>query len=714
MGAKGAIKRALALELERLFKPEALAVIGASANPQKVGYKVVYNLVQNGFPNRLYPINPHTEEILGYKCYKSVLEVPDELDLAILAVPAAVVPQVVEECGRKGVKFLVVLASGFAEVGRVREERELVEQARRWGMRLLGPNIFGIYYAPARMNATFGPTEVLPGKIALITQSGALGIALTGWAIQEEIGLGAIASVGNKADLDEVELLEFFAEDENTKVIILYIEGTRRGRELLQVARRVVRKKPLIAIKAGRSRKGAQAAASHTGALAGSDAVFSAAFEQAGILRAPSASEAFNWARALASQPLPKGRNTVIITNGGGVGVLATDAAEEEGLRLLDDLELLERLFRPAVPEYGSLKNPIDLTGMATPNEYRLALRGALAAEQIHAIVLLYCMGAEQVPRDFAQVILEEYAREKPLVVAMLGGAETSEAIKLLNRAGIAAYEAPEEAVRALGALYRWEEYRDRKHGWPLHPRGPELEADWARIREILGRTRAAGRVQLLEPEAKEVLALLGLRVPPFRVAHSLAEALQAAEELGYPLVLKVVSEEIIHKTEAGGIKLDLKGPLELEQAYKALIASVERNYPKAPIRGVLVTPFISGGTEAILGASQDPSFGPTVMFGLGGIYVEVLKDVVFRVAPITREEAREMIGKIRSAALLRGVRGEPRKDLAALAEAIYRVSALVTTVEEISELDINPLLVLPEGEGCLVLDARLTIKEVR
>jgi acetyl coenzyme A synthetase (ADP forming)-like protein len=714
MGAKGAIKRALALELERLFKPEALAVIGASANPQKVGYKVVYNLVQNGFPNRLYPINPHTEEILGYKCYKSVLEVPDELDLAILAVPAAVVPQVVEECGRKGVKFLVVLASGFAEVGRVREERELVEQARRWGMRLLGPNIFGIYYAPARMNATFGPTEVLPGKIALITQSGALGIALTGWAIQEEIGLGAIASVGNKADLDEVELLEFFAEDENTKVIILYIEGTRRGRELLQVARRVVRKKPLIAIKAGRSRKGAQAAASHTGALAGSDAVFSAAFEQAGILRAPSASEAFNWARALASQPLPKGRNTVIITNGGGVGVLATDAAEEEGLRLLDDLELLERLFRPAVPEYGSLKNPIDLTGMATPNEYRLALRGALAAEQIHAIVLLYCMGAEQVPRDFAQVILEEYAREKPLVVAMLGGAETSEAIKLLNRAGIAAYEAPEEAVRALGALYRWEEYRDRKHGWPLHPHKPGLEADWARIREILGRTRAAGRVQLLEPEAKEVLALLGLRVPPFRVAHSLAEALQAAEELGYPLVLKVVSEGIIHKTEAGGIKLDLKGPLELEQAYKALIASVERNYPKAPIRGVLITPFISGGTEAILGASQDPSFGPTVMFGLGGIYVEVLKDVVFRVAPITREEAREMIGKIRSAALLRGVRGEPRKDLAALAEAIYRVSALVTTVEEISELDINPLLVLPEGEGCLVLDARLTIKEVR
>lgn len=714
MGPGDAVKGALALELERLFKPAALAVIGASANPTKVGYKVVYNLVQSGFPNRVYPINPHTEEILGYKCYKSVLEVPDELDLAILAVPAAVVPQVVEECGRKGVKFLVVLASGFAEVGRVREERELVEQARRWGMRLLGPNIFGIYYAPARLNATFGPTEVLPGKIALITQSGALGIALTGRAIQEEIGLSAIASVGNKADLDEAELLEFFAEDENTRAIILYIEGTRRGRELLQVARKVVSKKPLIAIKAGRSQKGAQAAASHTGALAGSDAVFSAAFDQAGILRAPDAGEAFNWARSLASQPRPKGKDTVIITNGGGVGVLATDAAEEAGLRLLDDLELLERLFRPAVPEFGSLKNPIDLTGMATPEEYRLALRSALAEERVHAIVLLYCMGAEQVPRDFARVILEEYAHEKPLVVAMLGGAETSEAIKLLNRAGLAAYEAPEEAVRALGALYRWEGYRSRGRPGLTSKSELEVEADWAGIKEVLARARAEGRLQLLEPEAKEVLALLGLKVPPFRVAHSLGEALEAADELGYPLVLKIVSEGIIHKTEAGGIKLDLRGPDELERAYKALIAAVERGFPQAPIRGVLVTPFITGGTEAIVGASLDPSFGPTVMFGLGGIYVEALKDVVFRVAPLTREEAREMIGQIRSAALLRGVRGEPRKDLAALAEAIYRVAALVAAVEEISELDINPLLVRPEGEGCLVLDARLTIKEVR
>lgn len=698
------------VDLTGLFNPQALAVIGASANPEKVGYKVMYNLVQNAFPNRLYPVNPHTPEILGYRCYRSVLEVPEAPDLAVIAVPAAIVPQVMEECGERRTKFLIILASGFAEVGRILEEQELVGIARRYGMRFLGPNIFGIYYGPARMNATFGPTEIFPGKIALITQSGALGIALTGKTILEEIGLAAIASVGNKADLDEVELLEFFAADAHTKAIIIYLEGTRRGRELLQVARRVVRERPIIAIKAGRSRKGARAAASHTGALAGSDAVFSAAFEQAGILRAPNADEAFSWARALASQPLPAGRNTVIITNGGGVGVLATDAAEEQGLHLLDDLPLLESLFREAAPEFGSLKNPIDLTGMATPREYRLALRRALEEERLHAVVLLYCMGAEQVPRDFAQAIIEEYDGTKPLVVAMLGGAETAEAVKLLNRAGIAAYTEPEEAVRALASLYHWKSYRNR----PARAGDAELEVDWAGIEEVIARAWAEGRLQLLEPEVREILELVGLEVPEYRVARSLKEALQAGEELGYPLVLKAISEEIIHKTEAGGIRLNLRSREELRGAYEEMVAAVGRSYPRAPLRGVLVTGFITGGVEAIIGASRDPSFGPTVMFGLGGIYVEVLKDVVFRVAPLSREEAREMIGQIRSAALLRGVRGEPRKDIAALGEALYRLAALVARVHEISELDINPLRVMPEGEGCLVLDARMTISEVR
>ncbi|MFQ6090965.1 MAG: acetate--CoA ligase family protein, partial [Candidatus Bipolaricaulia bacterium] len=361
-------------------------------------------------------------------------------------------------------------------------------------------------------------------------------------------------------------------------------------------------------------------------------------------------------------------------------------------------------------PEFGSLRNPIDLTGMATPREYRLALRAALGEERIHSIILLYSMGAEQDPREFAEAIIDEYDRGKPLVVAMLGGEEAAAAVRGLNRAGIPAYEEPEEAVGALAALYRWRRYRER----PARPREPKLEVDWAAIGEVIDRARGEGRLQLLEPEAKKILRLLGLAVPEYRVAHSLKEALQAAEEFGYPVVLKIISAEIIHKTEAGGIRLNLRSREEVEAAYKTMVSAVGRSHPRARLRGVLVTRFIAGGTEVIVGASRDPSFGPTVMFGLGGIYVEVLKDITFRVAPLTRREAREMIGRIRSAALLRGVRGEPKKDIKALAEALYRVGAFAAKMEEISELDINPLRVMPEGKGCLVLDARMTISEVR
>ncbi len=403
----------------------------------------------------------------------------------------------------------------------------------------------------------------------------------------------------------------------------------------------------------------------------------------------------------------------MIITNGGGTGVLATDESQAQRLHLLDDLPLLQELFRDAAPEYGSLKNPIDLTGMAMPKDYRLALRAALGEARIHAVILLYSMGAEQVPRDFAEAIVEQYKENpsKPLAVSMLGvgGAETAAAVRELNRAAIPAYEEPEEAVRALGALYRWKRYRER----PADVAEPELKVDWTGIEGIIQGATDQGRLQLLEPEAKQVLEYLGLKVPEYRVARSLKETRQAAEELGFPVVLKIISEEVIHKTEAGGIRLNLNSPEEVEEAYKALIAAVERSHPRAPLRGVLATNFIPGGTEVIIGASRDPSFGPTLMFGLGGIYVEVLQDIAFRVAPISRQEAREMIGSIKSAALLRGVREEPRKDIKALAEALYRVGALAAKMEEISELDINPMRVMPEGEGCLVLDARMTISEV-
>jgi len=700
-------------DLESLFKPRGIAIIGASTHPEKIGYKVVDNLLKSGFKGGIYPINPHAEEILGLKCYKSVKDVLGEVDVAVIAVPAKLVKQVTAECGEKGVKFLVIITSGFSEIGNIKEEKELVEIAHKYNMRILGPNIFGIYYAPMKMNATFGPPNVLPGNIALITQSGALGIALIGKTIAEEIGLSSIVSVGNKADIDDVDLLQFFAEDDYTKVIVIYMEGTKNGRQLLQIAEKVSKDKPLIAIKAGRSEKGARAAASHTGSLAGSDKIFEAAFKQGGILRARSADEAFNWARLLASysKSPPPGKNTVIITNGGGAGVLATDAAEEQGLHLWDDLDLMSEIFKDALPPYGSTKNPIDLTGIADTESYEVALAAALAEDKINSIILLYCLGAGVDPTKLAEAIIAQVRKgqdNKPIVVSMVGGEETEEAIKALNRSGIPAYEDPEEAVASLAALYKWRNYA--KSAKRYKDKEEPLAVNWAEIQEIIDYARMEGRLQLLENEAKEILEILGLSVPRFKVVTSIRDCVKAAEEFGYPLVLKIVSEDIIHKTEAGGIKLNLQSKEEVESAYKSIMASTAKRYPRARIRGMLVTEMIQGGIEVIVGSSNDPSFGPTIMFGLGGIYVEVLKDVVFKVAPISKSEAKKMIGEIRSSTLLHGVRGEEKKDIDALAEAIYRISRLVDKIRDIVELDINPMRVLKEGQGCKVLDARITI----
>jgi acetyltransferase len=402
----------------------------------------------------------------------------------------------------------------------------------------------------------------------------------------------------------------------------------------------------------------------------------------------------------------------LIITNGGGMGVLATDESEAQKLYLLDDPNLMSRLFEDIIPQFGSLKNPIDLTGMATPKTYKQALTAALTSERIDSIIVLYTMGAQQVPQEFAEAIITAIkdAPAKPLMVAMFGGVETKEAIKILNRAKTPAYEDPEAAVRALGAIYRWKSYLRR----PPTSDPEELEADWDKIKKIIAHVHTQGRLQLLEHEVKEILKAIGLEVPPYRVAHSIEECIEAADELGYPVVLKIISEDIIHKTEAGGIKLNLQNSGEVKSAYKAILASCRKAYPQAHIRGILVTPMIFGGVEVIIGVSHDPSFGPTLMFGLGGIYVEVLRDVSFRVAPITKSEAHQMISEIRSASILRGVRGELPKDIAALAEAIYRVGKMVDRMREIIELDINPMKVLDDGMGCIVLDGRMTISEVK
>ncbi|AMQ17957.1 acetate--CoA ligase alpha subunit [Thermococcus peptonophilus] len=458
-------------KIEALFRPKSVAVIGASGKPGKIGYAIMKNLVDYGYEGKIYAVNIKGGEIeisgRKFPVYKSILDVPDEVDMAVIVVPAKFVPQVVEECGQKGVKVLPIISSGFGELGEEgkKVEQQLVETAHKYGMRILGPNIFGVVYTPEKLNATFGPTDVLPGPLALISQSGALGIALMGWTILEKVGLSAVVSVGNKSDIDDADLLEYFKEDENTRAILIYMEGVKDGRRFMEVAKEVSMVKPIVIIKAGRSERGAKAAASHTGSLAGSDKVYDAAFKQSGVIRAYTIGEAFDYARTLSNLPEPEGENLVILTNGGGIGVMATDAAEEAGLHLYDNLEDL-KVFANHMPPFGSYKNPVDLTGMAGAESYEGAIRDALANPNMHSIAVLYCQTAVLDPRDLADIVIREYnesGRKKPLVVAIVGGIEAKEAIDRLNEEGIPAYPEPERAIKALAALYRWSRWKKKQ-----------------------------------------------------------------------------------------------------------------------------------------------------------------------------------------------------------------------------------------------------------
>ncbi|WP_440059171.1 acetate--CoA ligase family protein [Thermogladius sp. 4427co] len=455
-------------DLSRLFNPRSIAVIGASRHPGKIGYVILKNLIDYGYNGKLYPVNPEATEILGLKSYKSVLEIPDEVDVAILSIPANKVLDVAEDCGKKGVKFLVVIASGFAEAGNEEGERKLVEIAKKYDMRVLGPNIFGYAYTPSKINATFGPKDLAPGHIAFLTQSGALGIALMGWTIMEELGLSALVSLGNMSDLDVIELSRFLAEDTNTKVIAIYLEGLKpgTGRKFIEEMKQVTAKKPVIVIKAGRSSRGQIAVSSHTGSLAGSGRIYDAAFKQAGILVARTIEEMFDWARAFSLLEIPRGERTVILTNGGGVGVLATDAAEESGIPLIDPSTELKTAIKKAMPWFGSARNPIDLTGQALVENYIEALEILNESPEVDNIILLYCRTAVLDPVELAESISKLKSKfRKPIVAALVGGEDVARAIKILNKNGIPAYPGPERAVKSLAAVLDYKRYLDRKIG---------------------------------------------------------------------------------------------------------------------------------------------------------------------------------------------------------------------------------------------------------
>ncbi len=697
--------------LNGMLRPKSIAVIGASNKEGKIGYTVLKNLFADGYSGEVYPINPKDKEVQGLKAYSSVLDVPGEIDAAVVIVPAKFIPQVAEECGKKGVKGLIIIASGFSEVGRKDLEQAVVDTAHQYDMRVLGPNIVGILSNSDNCNASFAPCLPLPGKAALVSQSGALLIAMDTSTYTRRVGFDKMISIGNMSDVNFGDLVEWLDADENTACMSFYIEGLKDGRHFMRAAREA--HKPIVALKSGVSAHGAAAAASHTGSLAGSGKIYEAALEQAGVIRAADLNNLFDRTLALSLQPPMQGDNMLILTNGGGVGVLATDAAERAGLPLRFAPEDVQTELKKHMPEFGSARNPVDLTGMAGVEWYHDTVRYSFAHPWVDGLAVLYCETAMTIPQEIAesikQAIDESGVTGKPITVSFVGGEQSEAAMQWLLEQGIPAYDAPDTAVNALAALREFAQGRDTM----AKPFVPFNDVDEEAARAVIAEARADGCRNLTEIESKAVFKAYGLPVAQTRLATSEEEAVRLAEQIGYPLVMKIVSPDILHKSDAGGVKVGIKNAAEVRETYHTILKSVRAYKPAADLHGVAIQEMAPWGTEVILGSVNDPTFGPAMMFGLGGIFVEILKDVTFRVAPVSPEQGLKMLSDIKAGAILAGARGEAPRDRAALADILSRYSQMIVALEdEVAESDANPVLVYEEGQGAIVVDARIILKK--
>ena len=703
--------------MEHIFNPKSIAIIGASAKIGSIGNTVVQNLVDSKYAGKIYPINPNAPEICGIPAYKNIKDVPEEeVDLAVYTVPAKFVVGCARDAAQKKVKGHVVITSGFSEVGNHAEEEELVKIAKESGGRVLGPNIVGLLLNSCNANASFAPSLPYRGHTALVSQSGALLIALDGTTFIRQFGCSSMVSLGNMSDVDFADTINYYAQDPDTNCVTLYVEGLKNGRAFIEAGRKAG--KPVIALKSGVSARGAAAAASHTGSLAGAVKIYDAAFNQAKIIRAMDLDEMLDCSQALAMQPPMRGENTLIITNGGGIGVLSSDAAEAHGIPLSAAPKDLQDELYKCMPSFGSPKNPVDITGGAGAKGYEDCIEIALKHPWVNSIAVLYCETATTKPAEIADAIkrgiekVPDEKKNKPVVACFVGGIECQEAgKKLAAECSVPLYDNPRKALCALSALRKVAIFQDRK-GDEFVPFADTTDSK-AKAMAIIEGARKDGRSSLTEPEAKKLFAAYNLPVARTELARTPEEAVKLAHEVGFPIVMKIVSPDILHKSDAGGVKVNIKDDEGVLAAYNLIMENAKKYKADANIHGVVIQEMAPFGKEVIVGSVNDATFGPTVMYGMGGIFVEVLKDVTFRVAPFSLETANEMLPEIKSFPILKGTRGEKPCDIAALAEVMSRVSQLVYDLaDEVAETDANPVMVYENGKGLKVVDARIILKK--
>jgi len=697
------------LSLDPFFQPETVAVIGASATPNSVGQMIMRNLTRSDFNGVVYPVNPRRRAVYGMHCFSSLSEIPEPVDLAVIVTPAATVPGVIRECVAHGVQAAIIISAGFAEIGEQGRALEAeIQELIRGRMRVIGPNCLGVIRPRSMFNASFANGTPASGSVALLSQSGAICTSILDWARSRNIGFSSFVSVGSMLDVDFADLIDYLADDPHTKSILLYIESIRNVRRFLSAARAVARSKPVIVVKAGRHEAGARAAASHTGAIAGRDAVFDTAFRRVGILRVATISELFNMAEILAMQPPPRGGSLAIITNAGGPGVMATDALMLAGGRLAELSAATREALNAALPASWSHGNPIDILGDAGPERFSRAVEVCAADSNVDGVLVLLTPQAMTDPSETARQLVRFARLGKPLLTSWMGGPDVREGRAILNMASIPTFDSPEDAIQSFLNMVQYRRNLDLLYETPAAV--PEDEhPDHESVLRVIAKARAEQRTLLTEVEAKSVLSAYQIPVTPTVTASTPEQAVLAANSSGYPVVLKLLSSSITHKTDVGGVQLGLRDEAEVRQAFERILTNLEERGLAAEFEGVTVQPMLpTGGYELIVGSSLDPLFGPVVLFGAGGVLVEILNDNALALPPLTRTLARRLLERTKIYEALKGARGRRPAPIADLELLLVRFSRLVADVADIAEIEINPLIVY--GQKIVAVDARATL----